>query len=383
MRREVLIGLLLCGAVALAACSGPRLKVGETFEGEVIDAEGLVPYLSDDLPGTKAAGLAKAQRSAVERVVGVFLAGRTVVDKAVAIESRILAKTQGYIKKYDILSEKREGNFWRTKIRAYVAFGELGMDLEELGLMAPKDIGNPRIAVLIDETIDGEPSDTTHAGDGMTAVMVENGYTVVERSVQAGAAMQKMIEAVERGDTKAVRDLGAQLNVEVVVLGEGEANKLDPHPRFKGFSSYRARINAKAIKSGTGQILSVVSRQASGMDVDAGMASAKALKSVAEIVAEEMLPKMTEVLRRRTEISLKASAIKDMDHLQALQKAVKGISGVDEIFLRHYSKGSAEISVLAGKLGGAEIAAKLAKIRKPALRVQSSSASEVSIELLP
>src|SRR5882724_5756467 len=114
---------LLAGVLALAACSGSRthLKNGKTLEGEVVEAEGIAPYQAEDLPGTKAASLAAAQRSAVELVVGVYVNAKTRVEKAVAIEQSILAKTSGYIKRYEIMSEGRDGAWYKTKIRALVS----------------------------------------------------------------------------------------------------------------------------------------------------------------------------------------------------------------------------------------------------------------------
>ena len=46
-----------------------------------------------------------------------------------------------------------------------------------------------------------------------------------------------------------------------------DASRIDPHPKFAGFISYRARVAAKAVRSGTGQILSSLEKVASGMDI--------------------------------------------------------------------------------------------------------------------
>src|SRR6185312_8391178 len=100
-RRLALFGI--CGAVLAAGCASPRMKTGKTAEGEVVIAEGSAPYRADDLPGSRAAALAAAQRSAVELVVGVYVSGRTQVQKAVAIQNNILTKTDGYIKRYEVI----------------------------------------------------------------------------------------------------------------------------------------------------------------------------------------------------------------------------------------------------------------------------------------
>lgn len=381
MRRVHGLWGFLAAVLLLSACGKQRLKLGEQAGGEVIEAEGLVPYRQDDLPGTKAAGLAAAQRSAVERVVGVFLAAQTRVDKSVMVEQRILGKTAGYIQKYDVLEEKREGGYWKTRIRALVSFDQVGMDLKDLGLLDPRDIGSPRVAVLIDEQVDGDAAATTHAADGLTEKLIEGNFTVVDRSAKAGAALQKIIDAVEKGDTASVTDLGSKLGVEVVLLGEAQANRLDPHPQFKGFFSYRARVSAKAVRSGTGQVLSSVSREASGLDVDVAAAAAKSLQNAAQLLGEELLPKMSEVLRSRSEVLLKVSGLKDMDQLKSLQEALRALSGMEGVYLRHYGEGQAEISLSAGSVQGSELAGRLSKLKSPGLSVSSASSSEIVASL--
>lgn len=381
MRRVHGLWGFLAAVLLLSACGKQRLKLGEQAGGEVIEAEGLVPYRGEDLPGTKAAGLAAAQRSAVERVVGVFLAAQTRVDKSVMVEQRILGKTAGYIQKYDVLEERREGEYWKTRIRALVSFDQVGMDLKDLGLLDPRDIGSPRVAVLIDEQVDGDPAATTHAADGLTEKLIEGNFTVVDRSAKAGAELQNIIRAVERGDTAAVTDLGSKLGVEVVILGEAEANRLDPHPQFKGFFSYRARLSAKAVRSGTGQILSSLSHAASGLDVDAAAASAKSLKTVAQLLAEELLPGMSEVLQSRSEVLLKVSGVADMEQLKSLQEGLRRLSGMDGVYLRNYGEGRAEISLSAGRVQGSELAGKLAALKSPVLKVDSASPSEIVASL--
>lgn len=385
MRLNLQRGLLLALTLPfLTACAGTkgRLKVGVTPEGEVVEAEGMVPYIDSDVPGTKSGGLAAAQRSAVEKVVGVYLAAETRVSKAITIDQKILANTSGYIKKYEILNEGREASFWKTKIRALVSFERVGQDLRALGLLDSKTIGNPRVIVLLDESIGGEPSDTSHAADGLTSSLVDRGYTVMDRAALAGIAMQDTLNAVEKGDAKAVKDLGSKVGAEVVVIGQGEATEMDPDPRLGGFVSYRAKAAGKAIRAGSGQILASISRQASGMDVNKAMAAAKALESAAKLLGEDLAVNIADVLKSRSEIVVRASQIKDMDQLRALQDALRSIQHVDALYLRSYANGEAEISLSAGTLQGTELGAKLSSLNKPPLQVKSMTASEVVVDLV-
>jgi len=143
MKSYRLSALIMISVLALSACagSGRHLKTGKTLEGEVVEAEGIAPYNAADLPGTKAASLAAAQRSAVELVVGVYVNAKTRVDKSVAIEQSILAKSGGYIKRYEILSQGQSGDWYKTRIRALVSTKELREDLDSRGLLRQASVG--------------------------------------------------------------------------------------------------------------------------------------------------------------------------------------------------------------------------------------------------
>src|SRR5258708_7380082 len=147
--------LLLPLAVLAAGCSGSRagLKKAANAGDEIVDVEGMAPYKANDIPGSRAAAIAAAQRSAVELVVGVYVTGKTRVDKAIAIDNNILANTQGYVKKYQVLSEGKSGDYYKVKIRALVSTEKLHQDLDSLGLLRAPAVGNPRVAIMLQEWV--------------------------------------------------------------------------------------------------------------------------------------------------------------------------------------------------------------------------------------
>src|SRR5882724_3347767 len=155
MKTNRFLRLFLVGTLTLSACASSkgRLTKGKTLEGEVVEAEGMAPYKADDLTGTQAASLAAAQRSAVELVVGVYVNAKTRVEKAVAIEQSILTHSGGYIKRYEILSQERSGDWYKTRIRALVSTKDLHDDLDSRGLLRQASVGFPRVAVLLKEYI--------------------------------------------------------------------------------------------------------------------------------------------------------------------------------------------------------------------------------------
>src|SRR5688572_6578782 len=94
---KFLLLAVLPASLLLSACSSgtrPGIKKSAMAGDEVVDVEGMAPYNASDVPGSRAAALAQAQRNALEMVVGVYVTAKTRVDKAVAIENNILANVQ-------------------------------------------------------------------------------------------------------------------------------------------------------------------------------------------------------------------------------------------------------------------------------------------------
>ena len=125
------------GCFVMAACATTsRLKVGETPGGEVIEVTGEAMIEPSNMDGSKRRSLAEAQKKAVEEVVGVHVSAKTLVDKAITIQQNILAKTEGYIQKYDVLKTWEDAPYYKTTIRALVLYQKLSDDLKAAGLLS-------------------------------------------------------------------------------------------------------------------------------------------------------------------------------------------------------------------------------------------------------
>ena len=250
---------LLCAAVVVAALTGcswhhSRLKLGDKgADGEVVEAEGLAPNNPKDLIGTKRASLVDAQRNAVEKVVGVYVSARTLVEKAVAIENNILAKTDGYVKKYDIIEEGPKGEFYRTRIRALVALKALQDDLKEITLADTPDLKKPRVLIDLKEDINKEAIDEKPASEAMARALTDAQFVIVD------ADRAKEADVIIRGKASAFP-----------FQGEG----------LGGFVSYRAHLSAEAVRAGTTEVVASISQEASGLGGNNDLAGMKSLETV-------------------------------------------------------------------------------------------------------
>lgn len=116
MKRLLLLLLLLPGA----ACTGARREDGS--RELVVEAEGWAPTAGQNLLSIRHRALAEAQKKAVEKAVGVTVRARTKVEDAINIRESIEANMGGTIRRYSVLSERADGDFFKVRIRAVVLY---------------------------------------------------------------------------------------------------------------------------------------------------------------------------------------------------------------------------------------------------------------------
>lgn len=365
--------LSLAGLFALSACAGSKrgLKVGKTLEGEVVEAEGIVPYRANDLPGTKAAALAAAQRSAVELVVGVYVNAKTRVEKAVAIETNILTKTSGYVKRYEILSEGPSGEWYKMRIRALVATGEIREDLDALGALRQAAVGYPRVAIALREYVGDEEAPTRSASNALTQALVQQGYKVVETP----ASIRQAEDVVEAA--KALKRQAAEL----VISGLARAQSLEyDKKQFGGMASYRASLNFRVIETGTGEVLAAISQTASGLEATPELAAQKAFEAAAKLAQADMAALPGE-LAKKAHVDLTLLGLKSFEALSNFQKGLTSEPGVKDLYLRSYNQetGTANIDVLVDQLSPQELGERAAKRGGPEWSVVEVAGRNVQI----
>ncbi|MFH1282564.1 MAG: hypothetical protein ABII27_02760 [bacterium] len=342
MRSKTRILILILPFLILA-CAGNR-KLTRTFDGqpgEIVIAEGIAPVIDGDVLNAKKAALTEAQRRAVEMVVGVYVTGETRVEKAVLIESNIVSKTKGYIAQYDVLEEKMQDGFVKVKIKALVKLEDLSKDLKELGLIVkPSEVGNPKTAVLIKESLDGKDQTSSEAESMIIQELVNKGYSVVESSNLSA----EEIKGVSAGEESFYKKLADRLKVEVLVVGKAVSSFFTSE-NLGGFVSYRASISARVLKAQTGEVLISVSQQASGVDVVKQIAGEKALQKVGQLVGKELSVKIAQKLKTHSDIVLTIKDLSTVNELNEITNYLRRTAYIKELVISSFSSNEATIDV--------------------------------------
>lgn len=379
------LSILIAGHLALAGvfsgCAGgqPKLKVGAAVDGEVVEAEGMAA-MTGDLLAVKRAALEDARKAAVEKVVGVLISARTMVDKAITIQQSILAKTSGYVKNYEILKEGQQADgIYHTKIRALVSFKEVKDDLLAADLLQAPAVGNPRVAILLDEKMEGSEEQSTACSDALAQAMIEKGYKVVDRSELAAIRVAEATRDLLSGNMdKALKPIVQKLNAEVVITGKATTQLLTTQG-LGGLISYRGSITAKALKAQTGDILATVTTQGSGLDATKDVAAQKALAQVGKNAGQDFGSRIASELLRKSNVLITVTGLSGLDKLSQVKGELLKTSGVSDIYMRSFSQDLAELEVKVNNISAADLAQALTK--NPLLGAQIVSQTQDSLEI--
>lgn len=191
----------LVAAVALAGDAQPELVTKEaTGEAAIVD---------NNRDKAFADAKAAALRDAVEQVVGVLVSSTTLTSNNQLVSDKILSKTEGYVRKYEVLEKKEEKGVMKVTVRAQVGAGQIDKDLQAMQALV-QQLGTRRLVILLQEqTV--TPQSVSINTQTMTAVLsqtfAKDGWTILDPHfamgklhLTPGATTLSNTEAKEIGD---------------------------------------------------------------------------------------------------------------------------------------------------------------------------------------
>lgn len=355
----LIAGILIFGNTFLVNAQVPDTRT------EAVEVEVDVPVLNNDVNSARERALMQAQRRAVELVVGVFVNAATLVGKAQLVDSQIYSKTNGYVKTYEVLSEKRDGESFKMKLKAYVKIGDVNRDLDAVGLMIKgATIQNPRIMVLVSESIDDAEVPISTTESEISNHFMNTGYRVVENAEVKHIRSLPEAKAAMEGDIEAATKIGKDNKIDVIVIGQAYSN-FNTDKGLGGFISYRATITAKVIKIDSSEVLYTSSKSGAGVDLTKQNAAKASLLKIAKLLSEEMVPDVTKTLNEKAQAQLTVSNIPDWNKLSILNKNIQSMQGVSSTYIRSYESdtGVASIDINLRYGNASQIASYLSNIK--------------------
>lgn len=351
-----------------------------------VEASGDANVIPGNTLNTREQALSVAQRAAVEKAVGVLIQGQMVVSQAKLVEDQVFSKTAAYLKAWDILSEKENDGLYTVTIRARVRLGNVRKDLDDLGmLIKTKRVNNPRVMILIDEKVDGKPTETGTVEAGLAKALLDRGYKVVDADQLAEIRAQENTVRAALGNEAAAAELGRRFGAEVALVGTINVKRFTmtaiPGGADAGLGadliSYRGRLNLKAVKTSSGQVALADSREGTGMDLQEEGASIRCLAQVAEAAGAEIAAKLAPALWENAEVQIEVAGVADFNALQAVMNGLRGADGVRNVNSRSFAAGTATFDVELSGGNASTLAAQLEGRRKPPMDIKEVAAYRI------
>ena len=244
---------------------------------------------------TKDAAIEQAKRDAVEVGLGAYISSETVVT-ATSLMDNIYSKASGFVKTFEIVSEKTapDGMFEITIQAQVTKILDQVMADEAAFQTLLNSMNRPRLIFLFreDNLIDKVPTD--FAETTLLSLFYDKGFDVVDRQMVAAMRGKPNYEKALNGDISAAAQIATQLGAEIIVLGTAKISsggKILSSPMFSG----QADINGKIIRADTGEILAVVP-QARGKKphISESTAGINAVNEAASILGKNIMRQLIE-----------------------------------------------------------------------------------------
>ena len=337
----------------------------------------------------KREALHAAFRTAIEQAVGVQVISETKVENTVILTDKIYAYAEGFVEKWEILNERTDNGLFVLEVKAWVKEGRLNKALFLNGIDVQKVydwVGNPRIVVIVQEYIDGQPSQISMAQTEIEEIFKNKGITVL------GA---EQIENIKKRDAELVFDspeqakiLGNRLGAEVVVAGKCLSNfsrevKIGDYTQY----FYSTYLQIKAYNTSTGEILlSSHYQNDKKTDLsalgrfDAAMNAIKnCIHSAKSDIAFKIVSNWYDGFTKPAIIQLLIHDI-TYEKLQELNQQLYALANCRDLFLRSFEHNVAEIEI---KYEGmkSELMSKLLNVDVP-LTIERETQNRIFLKLM-
>lgn len=350
-----------------------------------VAAEGSAMIQDGDIAGAKETALRAAQRDALLRVVGSLVStesqshetviekrssdeGNDSVNRYQSFQESIVARSQGFIKTYKVVSERQDGGTLTVRIKAIVATGQIRDEAGAFGLLVRK-AGNPSVAVVASKSF------LDHPRSLIASELRAKGFCVIDAA--------NTIAGIDRIDVAGLQPHMAA-GVEVVIVVDGtvlESGDVDGQLK-RAFVS----LDVRAVRSDSGAVLAhAVVDRTNGMGASQDDAIKSAFGRASPRVSSELIEKIaqawsSEDTSGRT-IDMEVE-VGDYPRLSQFRKRLGQLTGISGVSQKSFDAGRATVQVtymgmtqaLADRISEADFA-------PLSIRVQGVTPSTISIQI--
>jgi hypothetical protein len=352
--------LILAVATVLAILSAPAagqvVKKGDNLVEVTVKAAGV----------DESEAVRMALRSAVETGAGTYIHSQSETRDFALVRDTVLARAAGFVQSHEVRKKTKlpDGTI---EVEVVAVVSVKGIE-DTWGVVTTmlKQVGRPKIMVLIDEKIGITRQESSTVQTRIENLLLKSGFLLVDRE-QLKAIDAKDLAAAAAEDSPAriqaiAKRFGAQLFI------TGTANSTAGQAKTVGGVSlhpYQADANIRCYRTDTAQLLaSIPGSPTRGVDRVARSAAVKSLdllaQQVAPVVTSNILTFWQDALAGRGEVQLHVEGVNFKQYV-ALKKALSKVKQVTDEPVAKFSNGVAEMS-LQSDVNAEKLAEKLLEV---------------------
>ncbi len=370
---------LFKACLLLSIFSLPLVSFSQAEESKTVEAVGVATVTANNAALARDAAVGDALRKAVEQAVGTLVSSETMVENYQVLTDNVYTRTQGYIQNYTVIKEAQAQGLYQVTVRAAVGIGSLKDDLSAMGLLQKK-AERPRVLFMIAEKnighkyyvfwwwgrseYRGETVDISSAETTLKELFINRGFNVVDVAGLKGSFEVSNAFMVEDLTKDGAKQIGKNLNAEVVVFGKALATE---GPRTPGSTvgSYIADVTAQAVRVDDGSVLASSKGHGVSRNISEVTGGADAISRAATEVGERLIEQIAAKWSGPHSITLRVTNVTDYKMVTDFKNALKSrVRGISAIYQRKFEGGEA-VFELESKAGTQNIADEIARLGLP------------------
>lgn len=305
--------------------------------------------------------LAHAMRTAVETVLGSMIQSTTLVENSKLVEDKIYSKSSGFVQKYEIMDDSKDGSTKIVQVKAWVVLGDVTKDAKALGLLQ-EIVGRPFVMVLVEENSMMGGNQTAILRTFLQKKLMDKEFQFVEeQQIKAVLEARKVQSAKLSGtaDTElaaAAVDAGAQLLVKGKVGSTEQSTANNPYIP-KDFKSVRSIITIDVLYAADGTIIASQSADAAGIGLNLDAAQKNAIdkavdtkdrttgKAFVDGLVDQIIKKWDDMVNNGFDYTVVIAGVSFSDSSQIKQALEKNVEGVKGVIQRSFTGGTLTLLV--------------------------------------
>jgi len=373
MKKTVCLILLLCTSWGAVTWAAP--------ENQKVRAVGMATIHNNIVDIARDKAIDNALRNVVEKVVGVMVTGSTEVENFQLKMDRILSESKGFVEKYLILSERRDGDNYEVTIEAEVGTGKLQDRLHAMELLINRK-SRPRLMVVFNAA--GQADAIAEAA--MSKFFLAKGFKLVDASIVKKSRGEFNL-AVAATNEKALSNLAHTYGAEIVISGTVEA--VSNSFTVSGIEMFANKVNVsvKVINGDTGDVITTGSESKSipGAKGQINLITEEVAGKLAGKILEDTLERWSSELTNTTTIKLLISGLDEYQDLVGFKDHLPLVlKGFKTLYQRNYQLGTAELDIeVKGDIQGVADDLSVFVMNGRKLKISAITQNMVKANLLP